>query len=402
MIKFGEGFYPDGSDWHWMGTGGQLGISSEGQPAEVSFQLTCGIARHYSAFPFEVRIYRENVLADRRSFQVDNHAHSVSLNLAESDSETELRLESSASFIPRLCGLGSDSRELSVRLSHLRLEPRAPVRRCPICKDENQEENRLLGSLETNCEHASHLGPRSYQLVQCSECELIYLSPLPSQEVFDELYVNQTQFGCSEYSGLRGLWILCSFYCRTMRWLSRMISDSAHGLRVLEVGSGLSWMCRAAKLMNRKSTTVAQDISPEKMGSCPWVDHYVVGELHLKKKEIHEFAPYHVISLTHVIEHLPDPIDTLRICRSFLGETGVLFVTAPYRPRGWRDSSLLAVWRNWNYNHVPAHLQYFNESSMRQCARLSGLDLLFFSASAKKEGLKALLCRPERQLLRRP
>lgn len=34
-------------------------------------------------------------------------------------------------------------------------------------------------------------------------------------------------------------------------------------------------MCRAAKAEDPRSFTVAQDISPEAVAKCPWVDHYL-------------------------------------------------------------------------------------------------------------------------------
>ena len=63
-------------------------------------------------------------------------------------------------------------------------------------------------------------------------------------------------------------------------------------------------MCRAAKSRNRNHVTVAQDISPEALESCPWVDHYIQGEI--DDRRLDSWGPYHVISMTHVIEHLVD------------------------------------------------------------------------------------------------
>ena len=77
-----------------------------------------------------------------------------------------------------------------------------------------------------------------------------------------------------------------------------------------------------------------------------------------------------------------------------LDEKGIIFITAPYRPKGWNDSSPFTLWEKWSYSYVPAHLQYFNEKSMRRCAEESGLDLVFFDASAHQgQALEAWLSR---------
>ena len=137
-------------------------------------------------------------------------------------------------------------------------------------------------------------------------------------------------------------------------------------------------MCRAAKLRNVASITVAQDVSPEAATRCAWVDHYVQGDIEDARLRLH--APYDVVSLTHVIEHLVDPVAVLRRCVSLLGPDGVAFITAPFRPRGWRDDQPdLERWRAYSYNHVPAHIQYFSQGSMRRLADALGVKLVAWS-----------------------
>lgn len=85
---------------------------------------------------------------------------------------------------------------------------------------------------------------------------------------------------------------------------------------------------------------------------------------------------FDVISMPHVIEHLPNPVQVLRLCANCLSERGTLFVTVPSRPVGWNESSPFEMWKNWEYNHTPAHLQYCNRHSMRHCGLQSGLHLL--------------------------
>jgi SAM-dependent methyltransferase len=249
-----------------------------------------------------------------------------------------------------------------------------PLRRCPIgCSGEG----RRLGDLATTSG-----GPYSrphYTLTQCACGELLYLSPPPSDSDLRALYVEQTQFEGHEYKS----WLRAMRIVRYMRkCLSRI--GRARGwkrgrpLRVLEVGAGLSWMCRAAKSINPDSATVAQDISPEAVRRCPWVDRYVQGDV--CDPRIDEAGPYDVVSMTHVIEHLVDVVAVARRCASLLAAGGVIFVTAPYRPRGWSDAKPdLAGWADYSYNHVPAHVQYFAKGSMERLAAAAGCELIHWS-----------------------
>jgi Methyltransferase domain len=86
------------------------------------------------------------------------------------------------------------------------------------------------------------------------------------------------------------------------------------------------------------------------------------------------------VSLTHVIEHLVEPVAAVRRCMTLLASDGVVFITAPFRPRGFRDDAPdLERWRTYSYNHVPAHIQYFSEGSMRRLADALGAKLVAWS-----------------------
>jgi 2-polyprenyl-3-methyl-5-hydroxy-6-metoxy-1,4-benzoquinol methylase len=137
-------------------------------------------------------------------------------------------------------------------------------------------------------------------------------------------------------------------------------------------------MCRAAMARDANSLTVAQDVSPEAVDACPWVDHYIQCEV--GDERLARFAPYDVVSLTHVIEHLIDPVGVVAACARLMSPSGVLFITAPHRPRGWNEAAPdLHVWTAYSYNHVPAHVQYFSRDSMARLANAADCELVYWS-----------------------
>jgi len=87
-----------------------------------------------------------------------------------------------------------------------------------------------------------------------------------------------------------------------------------------------------------------------------------------------------VVSMTHVIEHLADPVEMLRRLRPIT--RGVVFITAPHRPAKWDGS--IESWRTYSYNHVPGHLQYFSESGMRLAAAAGGFTLDYWDAKSEE------------------
>lgn len=236
---------------------------------------------------------------------------------------------------------------------------------------------RTIGQLKTN--FLLSLSHSEWAFAQCEHCELLYISPEPSAADLRTIYVDSGQFDDAAYTDPGRVALIIEYMNGCFR---RILERSGHAendsVAILEVGAGLAWMCRAAKSVNPDNVTVAQDISPEAGGKCPWVDFYALGEL--SDARIDEGAPYDVISLTHVIEHLVDPVAVIRRCKSLLRERGVIFVTAPHRPIGWRDNaSDIALWERYSYNHVPAHIQYFSKKSMRKLSEEVGCILDYWS-----------------------
>jgi SAM-dependent methyltransferase len=78
---------------------------------------------------------------------------------------------------------------------------------------------------------------------------------------------------------------------------------------------------------------------------------------------------FDVITMSHVIEHVPYPVAVLAECGRLLAPSGELVVLTPNldsrgRSRFGRD------WRNWE---CPRHLQIFSKRSLVACARAAGL-----------------------------
>ena len=254
------------------------------------------------------------------------------------------------------------------------------VRSCPVCGNSRA---RTIGQLKKT--FVLSLSKGEWDFVQCKHCELLYISPEPSAADLRTIYVESGQFDDPAYTDPARVALIVEYMNGCFRGVvERSGHRAADPVTVLEVGAGLAWMCRVAKATNPDNVTVAVDISPEAVDKCPWVDFYILGDI--LDPRVDERAPYDVISLTHVIEHLVDPVQIIRRCKSLLRQHGVIFVTAPHRPIGWRDDRIeITVWEKYSYNHVPAHIQYFSKKSMRKLAENAGCTLDFWS-HASEEG----------------
>jgi 2-polyprenyl-3-methyl-5-hydroxy-6-metoxy-1,4-benzoquinol methylase len=81
---------------------------------------------------------------------------------------------------------------------------------------------------------------------------------------------------------------------------------------------------------------------------------------------------YDVITLSHVVEHVVDPVELLRECRKRLRPgTGRLLITTP------NIDSLGHWWFGdyWRGLEVPRHLTLFSPAALRECVKRAGLCL---------------------------
>ena len=260
------------------------------------------------------------------------------------------------------------------------------TRPCPICGAKPAASEKIGTLKKTVGERLSH---DNFDLVRCPSCELIMLQPLPTEADFGVMYVEFKAFSTPVYRGERVNAVL-QHYGGRWKFLMKSIAKGAP-VRVLEVGAGLAWICRVAKLYDPLSVTVAQDVTAQVVEECrEWVDSYVV-DWNVNTPLITALAPFDVISMTHVIEHLPDPVSMLKQCASLLDPNGCIFVTAPHRPEGWSSASPIAKWQAWSYNHVPAHLQYFSETAMTKAANLAGQKVFSWFVGENGQSFEAIL-----------
>ncbi|HEY8011770.1 MAG TPA: class I SAM-dependent methyltransferase [Rudaea sp.] len=214
--------------------------------------------------------------------------------------------------------------------------------------------------------HPASFHTKSFALQHCRNCDVVYLSPLPTSADLKLLYEDSAQFTDDHYTDPAQVEKILDYYGSAVRNLGLAPEP---GGRMLEIGAGLAWVSRACKAVDPDIFTLAQDVSSECAKICPWVDRYFVGSL----DALPDNAPYQMISLTHVLEHLVDPGAVLKKIGSLLAPGGRIFITAPFRPTGWQPGAGIDAWLRYSYLHVPAHVTYFSRQWFERAGHANGL-----------------------------
>jgi SAM-dependent methyltransferase len=169
----------------------------------------------------------------------------------------------------------------------------------------------------SNTEDVSYLEVRGYRIAECGKCGLWYVNPQPTPEELREFYANYDdgeQWRKREEHFNRGV--------------RRAILRFRRSGTVLDIGCGSGNFLQCMKVAGFS----VFGIEPSESGSEFAREEHGI---EIYKGMIEEYLAvqgglrFDVISLLNVIEHLPDPAQTLEQLKQILAPGGVLAVVVP-------------------------------------------------------------------------
>jgi glycosyltransferase involved in cell wall biosynthesis/2-polyprenyl-3-methyl-5-hydroxy-6-metoxy-1,4-benzoquinol methylase len=163
---------------------------------------------------------------------------------------------------------------------------------------------------------------------------------------------------------------------RCLHWLRAVLKYKFPPARILEVGSGHGGF--VALLRQSGFDATGLEISP-------WVVDFARKTFDvpmlLGPVEVQEIDPgsLDVIALMDVLEHLPDPLDTMRRCLKLLKPDGLLVIQTPRFPENKSYNEMISEKNRFlEMLRKDEHLYLFGEQSIRQLFHNLGSDCLLF------------------------
>lgn len=230
---------------------------------------------------------------------------------------------------------------------------------CPIC---------MTGGIRTRRLYDDRYGyAGSFSLLKCGHCGHVYLQGEFSSELLRDLYTNYyprstfnlaSHIPYAETTGFK-VW-LDGDKSSPFRWVPRNV-------RVLDIGCGFGetlgyHQARGCDVYGVDADENIRRVA-EKFG-------YKV-HVGLFDPNIYEANYFDYVTLNQVIEHVTDPLQTLRGISRVLKPGGMAILSTP-NAAGWGARVFGKYWLNW---HAPYHLQFFTPHSMRLAADQAGLIL---------------------------
>ncbi len=227
---------------------------------------------------------------------------------------------------------------------------------CPLCR---ASETMPVYALETWS---------TYKIEQCRSCGFVFASPRPTPEELERFYTstyferNQpTNLGYADYRSMaevnaRHMW-------HTLKGILHGCAITPH--KLLDVGCATGGFLAEAQ---------ADGLDCEGVELSEYAVRVARGEFNLTvhQGDVHfpalEGSDFDVITMWHVLEHLIDPVDTLKRARDLLSSGGAVFVELP----NWASLGRRIRGRSWSQLKPPEHINFFTPRSLCDAARRAG------------------------------
>ncbi|HSR05739.1 MAG TPA: class I SAM-dependent methyltransferase [Bryobacteraceae bacterium] len=235
------------------------------------------------------------------------------------------------------------------------------------------------------------LVPGSWQLRQCADpkCGLVWTDPAPLAEdlglAYQTYYTHAVSAGNSPgilqrasksayWAGVKLLSLMSGLYRERRRFKSMLLGDLSPG-RLFDVGCGDGKFLRLMAEKGWRGSGMDFDAAAIENGRTNYGLDLSVGDFQTAHFDNGDFD---AVTVTHVIEHVPDPLACLKKCRELLRSGGRLVVTTP----NVRSLGHERFQRNWRGLEPPRHLHIFTPGLLAECARRAGLSVVRTGSTA--------------------
>jgi len=196
--------------------------------------------------------------------------------------------------------------------------PTERIDKCALCECAGRNDSRFRALLKL-------LDP--YQVQQCPNCGLRWLSPRPNAEGYRQLYSGDSYFGGSGASPVDYASVVVerlSYFRKRIRRAATLIGASG-ALSILDYGAATGEFVAVA----REEGHLCDGIELSDDARAQAEQH--LGVRLYSPDQIESLVPerFDVLHMNHVLEHVPDPVKHIQWCAKMLKPGGLLVIEVP-------------------------------------------------------------------------
>lgn len=229
---------------------------------------------------------------------------------------------------------------------------------CPLCKSPGS------AIIQRPIDH--HLTKEVFQLARCQQCGFVFTNPRPMGAHIERYYASPNYI--SHQNEKQGLVPTLYYWARAVALRSkyRTVGRYAVGRKLMDYGCGtgtfLAYMRTKGYLVTGLEPSANARAQAIQNAACPvFASRQEMGDLR-----------FDVITLWHVLEHVPDPLESLLHISRLLDSNGILLIAVP-DITSWDAQHYGAHWAALD---VPRHLSHFRPRDIQVLADQCNMQLL--------------------------
>lgn len=207
---------------------------------------------------------------------------------------------------------------------------------------------------------------RNFNFFDCKQCSLRFVSPrFLATDIYDNDYFQGAShgFGFTNYEDDK---IASQGYLKKyLKWIKSFTSPSSN--KLLDVGAANGYFVELANKDGFNACGI--EISNSAVEWAKKLNRPVSqGTLETMKDD----NCYDVITALDVLEHVPEPLNFLKIAHSKVARDGIILINVPYVGSFFSRISR----KNWHAYLPPEHWMYFNKKSLKSMLRMAGFEVV--------------------------
>jgi len=225
---------------------------------------------------------------------------------------------------------------------------------------------------------------KDYKIVKNEQFGYKTLYPIPTQEELNEFYLDKYYESMKKNdSQSMERFINDNESSKSeVKWLETTEYEDAHLIfnqylpngRLLDIGCGTG---EILTYMKDKGYQVV-GIEPSKIA----YEKAISKSLQVYNCGLHEFIlkadeKFDIINMTNVLEHIPNPMETITMCKKLLKKGGVIRIKVPNDFNELQSEIVRNLHKNKWWIAIPDHINYFDFESMSNLLEYEGFKIMY-------------------------
>jgi SAM-dependent methyltransferase len=198
---------------------------------------------------------------------------------------------------------------------------------------------------------------QGFRFFRCRTCSHVYVSPRVAPHVQQAVTIDD---GCAADRYLEAQRIYAERICQLLR-------RRTPGARLLDIGFGRGYLMQMAQVYGFEVNGL--DSSEDRVADMRPLFGERVMRVVVGRDPI-PWRSFDVVVVSHVLEHLPDPVATIAEIASIMNPGGWLYIAVP--DVGSMDFRIFG--KHWNVVNPLVHVQYFSEQSLTTALESGGFE----------------------------